>query len=166
MPGPGVASKWQMSAEWRRAILRTSVRALQNPQITHSCHDGTRRSDNWLVSLSLCPPFYLLPAGITDPGYNRALNQQKAVKGTKDVAGDKLCSLRCLLFRIVIVKPRSTSRRLPVAAGAHGTRLQSKGGAACATPPWLKLPPWFPYGPLTVTSFEQFMLPASHTLYV
>jgi len=35
-----VASKWQMSAEWRRAILRTSVRALQNPQITQSCPDG------------------------------------------------------------------------------------------------------------------------------
>ena len=26
------------------------------------------------------------PAGITDPGYNRVLNQQKAAKGTKEVA--------------------------------------------------------------------------------
>jgi len=28
-------------------------------------------------------------AKITNPGYNRVLNQQKVVKGTKDVAGDK-----------------------------------------------------------------------------
>jgi len=34
----------------------------------------------------LWPPFYLLPAGISDPGYNRVLNQQKAAKGTKEVA--------------------------------------------------------------------------------
>jgi hypothetical protein len=31
-------------------------------------------------------PFYLLPAGITDPGYNCVLNQQKTAQITKDVA--------------------------------------------------------------------------------
>jgi len=51
-------------------------------------------------------PFYLLLAGITDPGYNGVVTQQKATKETKGAAhaGNKLCSLRCLLFSIVIVK--------------------------------------------------------------
>ncbi|PYK36849.1 MAG: hypothetical protein DME60_13435 [Verrucomicrobia bacterium] len=44
------------------------------------------RSDDRLVYLSLRPPFCLVPAGITNPGYNGVVNQQKATKLAKGAA--------------------------------------------------------------------------------
>ena len=63
--------------------------------------------------------------------------------------------------RIVIVS-RSTSRRLPVAAGVDGTGYKAKAAPRLRDAALIEVA-LIPYGPITLTSFEQFLVRASHT---
>jgi hypothetical protein len=59
---------------------------LQNFDITQSCHDGREEATIGWSACCCGRPFYLLPAGITDPGHNGVPNQQKTAGVTKGAA--------------------------------------------------------------------------------